>query len=78
MMVYDQTTFFIKCLIFFDYFDVQKTWEHIAKLGRKRKFTEDSYVGGTRPEAYFNKELRIDPPPNQSEFLTYMSDVWKP
>ena len=30
------------------------TLEHIATFDRKRTFTEDSEIGGTRPKAYFN------------------------
>ena len=42
MMVYDQITFSITFCFFSDFFEVQKTWENIAKLGRKRKLIEDS------------------------------------
>ena len=45
MTVYDQITFFIKCLFFCYlsiFFEVQKTWENMATLDRKRKLTEDS------------------------------------
>ena len=34
---------------------MQNTWENITTFGRKRKLTVDSYVGGTRLEAYSNK-----------------------
>ena len=47
MMVYDQITFFIKkidffFLIFSDFFEDAKYLGKYSKIGRKRKFTEDS------------------------------------
>ena len=47
MTVYDQITFFIKFSIFFldlfsDFFEDAKNLGKYSKIGRKRKFTEDS------------------------------------
>ena len=47
MTVYDQITFFIKfsiffCLFFWDFFEDAKNLGKYSKIGRKRKFTEDS------------------------------------